>query len=164
MEHVYEVIRLWERPVADLLAGDVGALPLAVLGQLPAAVDLESGLAAVIQQVSERLLSEAPPEKMRRLLTASYMLTGLRVSRHVTRQLYQGVQAMRESDSFLGILEEGAVEEVKKMILRLGRKSLGAPDESVSATLAASTDLERLESLLERLAEVKTWQELLNLP
>ena len=91
MDYQYEVIRLWERPVAELLAGDVGALPLALLGQLPAGVDLEAGLAGVIQQMIERLQREAAPEQMRRLLTAAFVLTGLRVPRQVAQPLFQGV-------------------------------------------------------------------------
>jgi hypothetical protein len=161
MEYEYEAIRLWERPVADLLAGDVGVLPLATLGQLPAGIDLETGLTAVIQQVSERLLREAPPEQVRRLLTAAYVLTGLRVPRELSLQLFQGVRAMRDSDTYMAIIDEGRLDQTKKLLLRFGQKSLGAPSESVAATLAASTDLQRLELLLERLGEVKSWQELL---
>ena len=164
MEYQYELIRLWERPVADLLAADVGVLPLAPLGQLPAGVAPDTGLAAVIQQMSERVWHEAPPGQARRLLTAAFVLTGLRVSLEQARQLFQGVQAMRESSTYLGILEEGAISEVKKLLLRLGQKSLGVPAENVSATLAASTDLDRLERWLESLPEVKSWEELLALP
>jgi hypothetical protein len=161
MDYEYEPIRLWERPVADLLAGDLGVVPLAVLGQLPVGVDLETGLAGVIERVSERLQREAPPEQVRRLLTAAFVLTGLRVSRELALQLFQGVRAMRESDTYMAILDEGRIDEVKKLILRFGQKSCGAPAESVLASLAAITDLERLELLLERSRDIKTWEELL---
>jgi hypothetical protein len=165
MDFQYEVVRLWERPVAGLLTGEVGVLPLAPLGQLPPGVDLESGLAAVIQQLSDRLLREAPPGQVRRLLTAAFVLTGLRVSRSVARQLFQGVQAMHDSDTYMAIIDEGRdlghLEEARKLLLRFGPKSLSTPDESVTAALAGITDLERLERMLERLSEVKTWQELL---
>jgi hypothetical protein len=164
MDYGYEVARLWERPVAELLAGDVGVLPLAILGKLPAGVDLATGLAAVIQPLTARLLREAPPEQVRRLLTAAYVLTGLRVSRQLALSLFQGVRAMRESDTYLAILDEGRLEQTKKLLLRSGQKSLGVPGESVAATLAAITDLDRLENLFDRLPEVKTWQELLALP
>jgi hypothetical protein len=36
MDYEYEPIWLWERPAAELLAGDLGVVPLALLGQLPA--------------------------------------------------------------------------------------------------------------------------------
>jgi hypothetical protein len=53
------------------------------------------------------------------------------------------------------------------MILRLGHKSFGVPNESIDAELtaiAAREELERLEHLLERIHEVKSWQELMETP
>ena len=161
MDFRYEVVRLWEIPIADLLKADVGVLPLAVLGELPQGVGLETGLAAVIQQIIERLLTEAPPEQVRRLLTAAYVLTGLRVSKQLSRELFRGVKAMRESESYMGILEEGAIEHTKQLIVQLGRKMFGVPDESAMATLTAMEDLDHLDRIHERIVEVKNWQELL---
>jgi hypothetical protein len=161
MEFHYEVVRLWERPASELLAGDVGALPLAVLGKLPAGVDLETGLAGVITQVIARLEREAAPEKSRRLLTASFVLTGMRVARQIAQNLFRGVRTMQDSDTYLFIQDEGAIKELKKMILRLGPKLLGTPDESIKTTLAGMDDLELLERVLERMADVESWQELL---
>ena len=71
---------------------------------------------------------------------------------------------MRESDTYLAILDEGRLDQMKKLLLRLGQKSLGVPGKSITATLAAITDLDRLENWFDHLAEVKTWQELLALP
>jgi len=47
------------------------------------------------------------------------------------------------------------------MIIRLGKKFFGSPDEGVIATIGGINDVERLESLHERLADVESWQELL---
>ena len=47
MHFSYEVIRIWERPVEELLRADLGVLPLAVLGRLPEGMSLEDGLAMV---------------------------------------------------------------------------------------------------------------------
>jgi hypothetical protein len=75
---------------------------------------------------------------------------------------------MRESDTYLAILdegrEEGRIEEVKKLLVQFGQKSLGVPGESVTATLAAITDLDRLERLHQRLGDVQSWEELLATP
>ena len=123
MDYRYEVIRLWERPAAEFLAGDVGALPLAVLGGLPADIEMETALAGVLQKIVDRLQRDAAPEYLQQLLTASYVLTGLRVPREQSRKLFQGVRAMRDSDTFMAIIDEGRLEEVKKMLLR-DRKSV----------------------------------------
>ncbi len=75
---------------------------------------------------------------------------------------------MRESVTYQAILdegrEEGRIDEVRKLIVRLGQKRLGAPGERITATLAALTDLEHLERLHERLTDVQSWEELLALP
>ena len=75
---------------------------------------------------------------------------------------------MRDSDTYMAILDEGReagrIEEVRKMIVRLGKKFFGTPDESVITTINAVNDIERLESLHERLADVESWQELLASP
>jgi hypothetical protein len=163
MDFGYEVVRLWERPVEDLLAMDVAMLPLAPLGQLPKGSKL-AALAGIIKKIIQRLQDEAPPEQVRRLLTAAFVLTGLRVPRQTAVQLFQGVRAMRESDTFMAIVEEGELKEAKKIVLLLGKKSLGAPDESVKTALESITNLERLELMLQRIGEVETWQQLLAKP
>ena len=76
---------------------------------------------------------------------------------------------MRDSDTYMAIVEEGLekgvekgrLEEVKKIILRLGRKSLGTPSKRATASVDAISDIDRLESLLDRITDVTTWRELL---
>jgi hypothetical protein len=111
--------------------------------------------------VVERVMSEAAPENARLLLTASYVLTGLRVHRDLALQLFQGVRAMRDSDTYLAILDEGRLEEAKEWLLELARERFGPPDESVTAAIAALMDLERLDRMRSRLLKVASWQELL---
>ncbi len=164
MDFGYEVVRLWERPVEELLARDIATLPLAPLGQLPKGLKSEAALAGVIKKVIARLQSEAPPEQVRRLLTAAFVLTGLRVPRQKAVQLFQGVRVMRESDTFMAIIEEGELKQARKTLLRFGQKLLGVPDEKVTIALEGITDLERLDLLTDRIGEVHTWQELLATP
>jgi len=164
MDFGYEIIRLWEMPAEKLLTGDLGTSPLAPLGQLAAGVSEEVGLAAVIQQLVERLQKEAPAEQVRELLTASYVLTGLRVRRTLARQLFRGVRGMHDSDTFLEILEEGQLKQAKKSVLRLGQARLGPPDEATLATVTALEDLERLDRMIDRAGAVSSWQELLATP
>jgi hypothetical protein len=164
MDFGYEVIRLWERPVEELLAGDLGTLPLAVLGRLPAEVAEEEGLTSVVQRMIDRLQAEATVDVTRHLLTAAFVLIGLRVEPGAARQVFQGVRAMRDSTTYMAILDEGGIMATKKLILRQGRKRFGEPDASVQATLDAITDLDRLERLGERLLDVSSWQELFAAP
>ncbi len=164
MVFTYEVVRLWQRPADELLAGALGTTPLAMLGALPQGVALPDALTAVAKRLIERLEREAPRERTRKLLAAAFLLTGLRVRREVARDVFRGVRAMRDSDTYLAILDEGREEQIKKDILRLAQKRFGPPDESLTARLNGITDLERLERLLDRLLEATGWQDLLDTP
>jgi hypothetical protein len=56
---------------------------------------------------------------------------------------------------------EGEVEEARKILLGLGRKRLGQPDERVLALVAGISDPDRLNLLLDRILDVASWDELL---
>jgi Domain of unknown function (DUF4351) len=71
---------------------------------------------------------------------------------------------MEESTTFQWILEQGAIAEAQRMLLRQGRKRLGEPEENVRTALKAITDLDRLERLGEAVMDVSTWQKLLETP
>ncbi|HLK59698.1 MAG TPA: DUF4351 domain-containing protein [Chthonomonadaceae bacterium] len=72
---------------------------------------------------------------------------------------------MKESDTYMAILEEGEAKgEIKgerNLLLLLGRKRLGEPDAAMLAALEAITSPKRLEQLGERLLDVESWAELL---
>ncbi len=165
----YEVIRLWQQPLRRLLAGGLGTLPLAPLCRLPAATSLEAALALVIRRVAERLEREATPEDRAKLLTATYVLTGLRVPQEVAKRLFQGVRAMKESSTYQAILAEGRTEgrteALQETLLRLGRQQFHSPpSEAVQDAIQAITDEGRLERMTDRLLIVSSWQELLETP
>jgi len=161
MDFGYEVVRLWEIPADDLLAGDAGTAPLATLGKLPPDVSLEQGLKSVVERLVTRLLAEEPTDRARRLVTAAFVLTGMRVTRNVALKLFQGVRAMQESDTYLYIQDEGRIAEAKKIILMLGKERFGPPNESIHASLTAESDLDRLEHLSKLLLKVANWDELM---
>ena len=73
---------------------------------------------------------------------------------------------MRDSDTYLAILDEGREAEAKDMILRQGQKRFGPAEESVTARLAGITDLDRLVRLIDRLFDgtATSWQDLLDTP
>jgi predicted transposase YdaD len=160
----YEVVRLWERPAQRLLAGGPGTLPLAVLGQLPEDRSVEDGLAGVVAGIDRRLRRQADAAEVRRLLTASFVLSGLRIPKDIGRNLFRGVTAMRESSTYQAILEEGQAAGIQKVLLRQGRKRLGAADTATQEATRAVTDVDRLERISERLLDASTWQEVLATP
>jgi hypothetical protein len=122
------------------------------------------GMCQVVKAIVERLRREAPPEHYQRLLTATCVLTGLRLDLNELRALYKGVPTMQESLTYQAILEEGRVEGLQRAVLHLGRSKLGEPDELTRCALADITDLDRLERLLDRARDVSTWPELLQTP
>ena len=124
MNFGYEVVPLWQRPAETFLNGPLGTTPFAMLGALPPEVPLADALARVAQRLIERLEHEGPAERVRKLLTAAYLLTGLRVERDVAHQAFRGVRAMRDSDTYMMILDEGREEEAKKVICASGRTIL----------------------------------------
>ena len=69
---------------------------------------------------------------------------------------------MEESSTIRAFIEEGRVkgqiQEALRIILRLGRKRFG---DAVRSRLEVISDLERLESLGDRLLIVSSWDELL---
>lgn len=177
LDFAFEVIRLWQVPAERMLASGLGTLPLAVLGQMPVGRSADEALPEVIARLVQRIEAEARPEQGPILLTASFVLTGLRVSQQRVLELFQGVRTMRESTAYQAILDEGRAEgeikgraegeikgraeEARRLLLRLGRKRWGDPDPAIEATVRAITDVERLELLAERISEVASWQELL---
>jgi hypothetical protein len=160
MNFGYEIIRLWERPVQEFLSGGLATLPLAPLGCLPEGLSLVEGMRQVVNEVCERLKREAAGGQYLRLLSATWVLTGLRVDLEQARAIFRGIPDMHESSTYQAILEEG----MQRVLLVQGRKKLGEPDESTRRALLAITDLDRLDRLSERLLEVSTWQELLQTP
>jgi hypothetical protein len=156
----YQVVRLWQQPLAPLLAGGLGPLPLAVLTD-----EAASDLSGVVKRIDERLRTEAPPERADKMRTATFLLLGLRYDVAVADQLFREITNMEESSTYQMILsrgrDQGRTQEARAMLLRLGRVKFGEPDAAALAALERITSLERLEGLGERLLRVDTWAELL---
>jgi hypothetical protein len=68
---------------------------------------------------------------------------------------------MKESSTYQAILDEGRAEEARKVLLLLGDKQFGPPDASTRTAIEATTEINRLERLLQRLLDVSSWDELL---
>jgi hypothetical protein len=168
MNFGYEIVPLWERPVEPLLAGPVRMLPFAPLCRLPENVPLVEGLESVIRRVVERLEREAKGELGKKLWTATYLLTGQRVSPEQAHTIFQGVSHMHDSSTYQMILDEGIikgrVDELKDTLLRLGPKRFGPPEAAVVDAVTAINDPERLERMRDQLLDVSGWEQLLAVP
>jgi hypothetical protein len=166
MSFGFEIVRLWERPAEDLLTGPLGAAPLAILGGLPEGVEVVEGLTGVAQRLIDRLERETETRQKTLLLTAAFVLSGLRLDSKQGRQVFAGVRAMRESETFMAILEEGREIEARRVIRRAAELHLGTPDEQTVTRLEGITDIDRLERIFERalLVSASSWQDLLDTP
>jgi hypothetical protein len=162
MDFAYQIERLWERPAEELLAGDIGVAPLAMLGRMPEELQLEDGLAAIARRVVERVMKEAPADRAKKLLIEALLLTGLRVSRGVAKSIFRGVHAMEESDTYLMIVDEGREKQARNDVLLIGTKRLGAPAASDRTELNAVTDLDRLQRMVLSAVTAASWREILD--
>jgi len=124
---------------------------------------MAEGLASIAQRMVERIQAE-PADRKNKLLTDAYLLTGLRVRRDVAKNIFRGVWAMQESDTFLAILDEGQEKATRSNILAFCEERLGPPEESLVAQFNLVTDLGRLKRMVRRAAKATSWQEILDTP
>lgn len=153
----YRVIRVWELPVETVLKAGISVLPLA-----PISAVRENELPAVIERMKQRLDAEADPATVAELWTATKVLLGLRYEAAFVEELLQGVGAMKESTTYQAIKAEGRLEEVRRLLLRLGADRFGTePTTEQEAVIESITEPDRLEALVIRTGHVGTWTELL---
>jgi hypothetical protein len=163
------MLRLWQQPVMPFLNGGLGLLPLAPLCALAADVPAEQALREVIHQVDQRLAAEAPYGQAVQLMTAAFVLTGLRANRQSLAEIFRGVKVMHESSAFTLYeekgrqegLQEGRVEESHRLLLRQGVRRFGNPDAATEAALRAIRDLDHLERLADAVLTATSWSDFL---
>lgn len=162
----YRVIRVWQVAAEQWLAGGLGLVPLAPLGDVR-----QQDLPTVIARMKQRLEREVPPRQAADLWSAAFILMGTRYERALVQRLMQGVLTMKESVTYQAIIEEGeAIGEAKgkkegsrKLILLQGRSKFGDPSAEAEAALNALSDVRQLEKLGVRLLHASSWEELLDL-
>ena len=172
LEFEYDVVRMWQEPVELFLHGGLGLLPLATLCQMPEDKSLSDALRKVVREIDRRLAKEAAHAQAVGLMTAAFILTGMRVPKETLASIYDGVRIMHESTAYDEWVEEGErrgeirgeIRTSHRLLLRLGRKRFGAADPSTEAALTAIQDLDRLERMAEAVLTVNSWQELLSTP
>jgi predicted transposase YdaD len=163
----YRVVRLWERPVDELLAGSLGVLPLAPLA------DVQSEqLPAILDRLDERFEREAASSSaVDDLWAATLLLMGMRYDKSLILGLGERLQRMRESVTYQMIVEEGIEQGLiqgelaatRRLILHLGAQRFGAPDEDVQRRLAAVADLAALERAGDNILTAGSWSDVLAL-
>lgn len=161
LQFEYGVVRLWQEPVDDFLQAGIAALPLATLCRMPDGQPLPDALKEVVQEISRRLDNEAGHADAARLMTAAYILTGLRVPKEDLTLIYRGVGLMKESTAFDDAIDEGQIKGQISLLLRQGRKRFGNPDATTEAALTSIKHIERLERLGDAILTANSWHELL---
>jgi len=156
----YRVVRIWERPVDELLSGGIGVLPLAPLADVERA-----RLPEIVRRIDERFAEEVSPSDVGDLWSATMVLLGLRYDSNEAKQLLQGARGMRESSTYQAILEEGRVEgrvvQARRDVLELGTEKFGPPDAAVVEWLDRIDDPDTLGRLLRGVLRASTWEDLL---
>lgn len=160
----YRVLRLWQRPVEELLSGSLGILPLAPL----AAVE-PADLPRVIRRVNDRLAREADPDRADLLWAAMTLMLDLRYDRESIQEILRVMRSFRDSVAYQILVdegreqgrEEGRVAEARRLVLALGAERLGPPDEATLQAVESIPDLDRLERIVRRSFAATSWQELL---
>lgn len=69
---------------------------------------------------------------------------------------------VQESWTYQWIKSQGRIEEARRILRQFGERFLGSPNAEQAARLAALSDPDRIERLLNRVVEVKGWDELLS--
>ena len=112
----YEVVRLWQEPLAPLLAGPVGFLPLA-----PLTDEAEADLPGVVDHVVRRLRAETDRAEAAKMEVATFVLMGMRYEKEFVAQLFKGVPDMEESSTYQLIVERGERKALIRAIVEQGR-------------------------------------------
>jgi AraC-like DNA-binding protein len=96
----------------------------------------------------------------------AYLLMSLRYADELTFSLLEGVQVMHESTTYRRIINDGRLEEARRLLIRQGTKRFHEPDAMAVAALDAIRDLDRLEAIGERIVDpdIQDWDDLLRSP
>jgi predicted transposase YdaD len=171
LEFRYDVIRVWQMRWRDVAAAGVGALPLATLTD-----DAERDAATIVGQFNATVRSRRSSTDLYALWSAVHLMLGLKYSELEISESWEGVRIMslsdvlQESSTFQAILkrgreegrEEGRLEALREVLLDLGTRILGQPTKRVRSLIAKTTDVGRLDELIQRLPDAESWKDLLN--
>lgn len=152
----YRVVRVWQRPVEELLTGSLRVLPLA-----PLAAIAPAELPAVLHRIDDRLAQEVESGLADLLRAATFLMLELRYDRNQYREILQSMIRWRESGAYQIIVEEGQLREARRLVLTFGERRLGQPDAATREHIESVSDLDRLERMVGSAFTASSWLELL---
>ena len=164
VEFNYDVVRMWQEPLQPFLHGGIGLLPLATLCRMPDDKPLAESLREVVREIDRRLAELGDYAQAVRLMTAAFVLTGMRIEKEDLTNIYDGVRIMHESTAFDMMIDEGEVRRSHRILLLQGRELIGPTDPATEAALLSIRDSERLERMAKAVLSAKSWAELLSTP
>lgn len=103
----YQVVRVWQLPVEQVLQGGIGTLALAPITNVAA-----GDVRRVVGRMKERLSGPSPARRAADVRAATYVLLGLRYSDELARAVFEEVLTMKESVTYQAIVREAGTAEV----------------------------------------------------
>ena len=164
----YAVVKIYEFSVEELLLQPPALAPLAVLSrEIKTRDDVSSTLDRLHDRLIEGLADD--PGLIKELWTTAEIYLGLKFkgeeNKTWIKALTRGVLSVKDSIIYQDILDEGRNEGQARgqarMLLRLGTKRWGQPNDGEKVALEAIVDFERLDRMADQLDQVSSWDQLL---
>ena len=160
LRHEFEVIRLWEVPVAELQLAP-GLLPLAILSQT-------TDKSQTLQQIADQIAQLPDQIERNNIAAATFILAGLVLEKAMIQQIWRE-DIVKESVTYQDILQQGLQqgrqqgrqEESRSLILKLLKRRLGTLPSEIT-TEVERLSVEQLEALGEALLDFTQVNELVN--
>lgn len=149
------MVRVWELSADDLLAGGIGALPLALLTD-----DAEPRLDQVADRIDDRLRAETDDATRQLVLASGFILGGLRYDNERLQQAFTRARGMKESSTYQMILREGRAEARQEDLLDILRDRFGTVPPDVENRILAATDAVALKTAIRAALHVASPDEL----
>ena len=156
----FEVVRVWEEPAERFLTAGVGLMPLAGLARPPAGMTREQALPEQVERMA------GGPKSGRKARPPTWcsrrsFWPGCTCRRGGRGPSSRGFFRCANPRRTSGVLEQGAVEHSRKLLMTLRRAMFGAATPEQANKLKAIQDLDRLDRPAVRVLRVDSWDALL---
>jgi len=164
VEFRYEIVRLWHESPEAFLRGGVGLMPLATLCQPPQGMTVEEMLPGIIDEIGRRLTAEVARPEAVWLMTAAFILAGLRLPRTTLASIFAGVDMVHESSAFEIMEDRGRVRGARRLLARQAQERFGIATAEAEIAIREVSDLERLERMAVAILRSADWNEVVATP